>query len=99
MSSVFYNFFNFQQKNFLRVEKLGSLNIKLEVDEQIKNANNGFPKGASHPLVGVEGATPHRRRSQAAKHPLPSKTEQEVRKPTGFRGGANKTAPPCMAYR
>ena len=35
-----------------------------------KNANNGFPKGASHPLVGVEGATPHRRRSQAAKYLL-----------------------------
>ena len=69
MSSVFYNFFNFQQKNFLRVEKLGSLNIKLEFVNQIKNTNNGFPKGASHPLVGFLGATPLNRRSQAAKYP------------------------------
>ncbi|MBQ8175868.1 MAG: hypothetical protein IJ035_02380, partial [Oscillospiraceae bacterium] len=73
-------------------------NDKLIFVEQLKHPNKGFPKGASHPLVGVEGATPHRRRSQAAKYPLPLKTEKELRNATEFRGEADTTASPCCNY-
>ena len=41
----------------------------MEFVNQLKHANNGFPKGASLPLVGFLGATPLNRRSQAAKYP------------------------------
>ena len=49
------------------------LAVNYNLSIKVRRSNNGFPKGASHPLVGVEGATPHRRPPQRAKHfPAPA---------------------------